>query len=232
MEQQQPKPPKSSRRKKLIIWLLVDVAVAAIVLALLLYKPAQYHPIRSTAADPNGQRVPPYLHRELGSELYNGAQKQRPFEIVVLNTNLNEALAEMRWSQQAGGITLSAPAVLFTPGHIVLMGTARVEGAEFVVTIELGPRLDEQGYLNLLVTKVKIGAVNVTPLAKMVARKMYQQRLETGPVDTRDLGAKIAASLLTEEPFKPVFKLEDKWVRLQDFDLTEGQLIARFAPAE
>lgn len=232
MEKRQEKPKKRSRRKKLIIWLLVDVAVAAIVLALLLYKPAQYHPMVSDVADPNGPRVHPYLHRELGSELYNGAQEQRPFEMVVLDKNLNEAIGQMRWSQEAGGITLSAPAVLFRPGHIVLMGTASIEGAEFVVTIQLGPRLDEEGDLNLIVTKVKVGAMNVTPLAKMVARQMYQEQFETGLVDTRDLGAKIVASLLNEEPFKPVFRLEDKWVRLKNFDITQGKLIARFAPAE
>ena len=232
MEEQQQKPKKKSRRKKLVIWLLVDVAVAAIVLALLLYRPAQYHPMVPTFADPNGPRVHPYLHRELGSELYNGAQEQQPFEMVVLDKNLNEAIGQMMWSKEAGGITLSAPAILFKPGRIVLMGTADVEGAEFVVTIHVGPQLDEEGALNLIVTKVKVGAMNVTPLAKMLARKMYREQLETGLVDTRDLGAKIVASLLNEEPFKPVLRLEDKWVRLQRFDITQGKLIARFAPAE
>ena len=232
MEEQQQKPKKKSRRKKLVIWLLVDIAVAAIVLALLLYRPAKYHPMVPTFADPNGPRVHPYLHRELGPELYNGAQEQQPFEMVVLDKNLNEAIGQMMWSKEAGGITLSAPAVLFKPGHIVLMGTADVEGAEFVVTIHVGPQLDEEGALNLIVTKVKVGAMNVTPLAKMLARKMYREQLETGLVDTRDLGAKIVASLLIEEPFKHMFRLEDKWVRLQRFDITQGKLIARFAPAE
>jgi len=232
LEEQQQRPKKKSRRKRLIVWLLVDVAVAAIVLALLLYRPAQYRPIVPTVADPNGPRVHPYLHRELGSELYNGAQEQQPFEMVVLDKNLNEAIGQMKWSQEAGGITLSAPAVLFKPGHIVLMGTADVEGAEFVVTIHVGPQLDEAGNLNLIVTKVKVGAMNVTPLAKMMARKMYQEQLEMGLVDTRDLGAKIVASLLNEEPFKPILRLEDKWVRLQRCDITQGKLTARLVPTE
>jgi phenylalanine-4-hydroxylase len=66
----------------------------------------------------------------------------------------------------------------------------------------------------------------------MLAKRMYREQLEMGLVDTRDLGAKIVASLLIEEPFKPVFKLEDKSVRLQRFDITQGKLIARFVPAE
>ncbi len=35
---------KKSRRKKLILWLCLDVTVAAIVIALLLYKPAHIIP--------------------------------------------------------------------------------------------------------------------------------------------------------------------------------------------
>ena len=137
MEQQQQKPKKKSRRKKLVIWLAVDLVVAAVVLVLLIYKPAQYSAIASTVADPNGQRVHPYLHRELGSELYNGAQEQRPFEMVVLDRRLNEAIARMRWPQESGGVSLSAPVVFFRPGRIILMGTANVEGAELVVTVHL-----------------------------------------------------------------------------------------------
>lgn len=224
--------PKKSRRKKLILWLLIDLVVAAIVLSLLLYKPAQYHPvIPATAADPNGNRVHPYLSHELMPELYNGAQDRRPFEMVVLDGRLNEAIAQAGWLQESAGITLSAPAVAFTPARVVLMGTANIEGAELVVTVEIGPQMTDDGRLNLLVEKVKIGAMNITPLARMMARKMYQERIASGPVDAGDWRTKIAASLLNEEPFEPVFPVEDKWVRLKSFDVTPGKLIARFVQA-
>jgi hypothetical protein len=223
---------KKSRRRKLVIWLLIDLAVVALVLALLLYKPSRYHPVLSTLApDPNDDRVHPYFSRELMPKLYNGAQRQRPFEMVVLDQRLNEAIARETWYQDAGGIFLSAPQVLFTPGSVILMGTASVEGAEFVVTIELGPQLGEDGCLNLLVRKVKVGAMNITPLAKAMAKKIYRERLAAGPVDMENIGTKIAASLLAEEPFDPVFTVEDKRVRLTGFDLADGQLTAQFAPA-
>jgi hypothetical protein len=222
---------KKPRRRKLLIWLGVDLVVAALVLVLFLHKPSRYNPVVPMDPDPNGQQVDPYLHRDLWSRFYNGAQNQRPFEMVVLDKALNQAIAQLKWPQESGGVTLSAPQVLFTPGRIVLMGTTAVEGADFVVTIEFGPRLDDEGNLNLLVEKVKVGAMNVTPLAKMMAKRMYRERIESAPVDMQDLRTKIAASLFNEEPFEPILKVEDKWVRLKSFDLTDGKLTAQFVAA-
>jgi len=222
---------KKSRRRKLLYWLLIDIAVAATVIGLLLHKPARYNPTASAVSAGNG-RVHPYISHDLGPQFYNGAQSQRPFDMVVLDKGLNEVISEAGWAQQSEGINLSRPEIQFVDGRIVLMGTADVERAELVITIELAPVVDEQGLLNLDVAKVKIGAMNITPLAKMVARRMYQQRLESEPVDTKDLRAQIAASLLNKEPFDPVFKAEDKWVRLTGFKITAGKLIARFEPTK
>ena len=222
---------KKSRRRKLLLWLGVDLAVAALVLALFLHRPSQYHPAALGRPDPNNQQVDPYLYRDLSSQFYNGAQKQQPFAMVVLDQALNQAIAQLKWPQVSGGVTFSAPQVLFTRGRVALMGTTAVQGAEFVVTIEFGPRLDDQGHLNLLVEKVKVGAMNVTPLAKMMARKMYRERIESTAVDMQDLRTKIAASLFNEEPFEPLVKIEDKWVRLKSLDITNGKLTARFDPA-
>ncbi len=222
---------KKSRRRKLLIWLGVDLFIALLVIVLLLHKPSRYHPAPPTEPDPNGQQVDPYLHRDLWSKFYNGAQRQRPFEMVVLDQALNEAIAKLKWPQETGGLTFSAPQVVFTSGRIILMGTTAIEGAEFVLTLAFGPRLDEQGNLNLLVEEVKVGAMPVTLLAKMMAKKMYKERLESAPVDTEDLRTKIAASLFNEEPFAPVLKVEDKWVRLKSLELTDGKLAAQFIPA-
>ncbi len=223
---------KTSRRKKLLIWLGVDLVVAAVIILLFLHKPSQYHPAAPANPDPNGRQVDPYLHRDLSSKFYNGAQSQRPFEMVVLDQALNEALARLNWSQESGGVKLSRPQVFFAPGHIVLMGTTTVEGAELVITIEIGPQMDDQGNLNLLVDKVKVGAINVTPLVKMMAKKMYRERIESMPIDMQDLRTKAVASLLNDEPFEPVLRVEDKWVRLQSVDIVDGKLTAQFTPVK
>jgi hypothetical protein len=223
---------KKSRRRKLLIWLSIDLAVAAVVIALLAYKPSRYNPTFPAAGDPNGRTVHPYLHRDLGATFYNNVQERKPFEMVVIDQSLNEAISQMKWPREAQGVTLTAPQVLFTPGLAILMGTAEIEGAKFVATIELTPRIDEQGRLSFTLQKFKVGAMNVTPLAKMMGRKMYREQLDSGSVDLENLGTKVMAALLNDEPFDPVVEVDDKSVRLTGVSIAQGQLTAQFAPAK
>jgi len=202
--------------------------VAGILVGLLLYRPALYEPVIPTAGtDPNTRRVHRYFSHELGPALYNGAQERRPFEMVVIDKSLNEALAQAAQSEQSGSIRLSSPTLAFAPGRVILMGTAEVEGAKLVITIEIRPQLLEDKRLNLVVKKVKIGAMNITPLAKFMAKKAYNERVEAGEIDTRDWRSGIAASLLVGEPFDPVFPVDDKWVRVTGFDVAQGKLTAQ-----
>ncbi|MHC4807272.1 MAG: hypothetical protein ACYTBX_13570, partial [Planctomycetota bacterium] len=155
---------KKAKYRKLVCWLFVDLCVAAVVFALLLYTPGLYNPAGTGPASYKKGQVHPYL-THLSSELYNGAQRSESFELVITQNGINEIITWSRWPKESEGIILSAPAVLFVPGSIVLMGTAHIKVVEFVVTIALEPRVDEQGLLNLQVAKVKIGAMNITPLA-------------------------------------------------------------------
>ncbi len=219
---QDPKKPKKKRFKKRY-WLLIDLAVVITVFILLLYTPAGYKPAVSRSED----RVHPYL-LQLSSEFYNGAQFQQPFEVVVIDEKMNEAIAG--WSQASEDVVLLAPAVRFVPARIELMGTASIKGVDLVVTIVLEPRIDANGLLNLQVDKVKTGAVNITPLARMVAGRMYEQQLAVMPIDTDDWRAQVAGSLFDGRPFDPVFPVEDKKVRLKKVDVTDGKLELRLIP--
>ena len=221
---------KKAKYRKLVCWLFVDLSVAAVVFALLLYTPGLYNPAVIGPDDYKKGQVHPYL-THLSSEFYNGAQRSEPFKLVVTQNGINEIITRSNWQKESEGIILSAPAVLFVPGSIVLMGTAHIKGVEFIVTIALEPRVDEQGLLNLEVAKVKIGAMNITPLAKMMAKRMYAQRIATAPIDTEALPTKIAGSLLNDEPFKPVFRAENKKVRVEKITIAEEKLILHLVPA-
>ncbi len=218
---------KKKKYIKLTIWLVIDIAVAAAVFTLLLHKPTRYAPLDSAGTEQQG-RVNRYL-TYLSSELYNGVQLGEPFELVIIEQGVNKTIAN--WSAESEGISFYAPAVLFMPGSIVLMGTANVKGAEFVATIVIEPMIDEKGLLNLHVAKMKVGAMNITPLAKLVAEKMYQRWLEEVSVDAEDLRTQITASLLSERSFEPVFKVDDRKVRLEKIVVTKGKLTARLIPA-
>jgi hypothetical protein len=222
---------KKTRFKKLVIWLLVDLAVAAIIFALLLYRPGRYKPTEFNSGDYKRGQVSPYLTNDLSPKIYNGAQRAKPFEVVITQKGLNDIITRGNWPMESEGVLLYAPAALFIPGTVVLMGTADVKGVEFIITIELEPKIDEQGLLNLQVAKVKVGVMNITPLAKMMAKKMYTQRLTAMPIDKEALQTKIAASLLTDEPFEPVFKIEDKKVRIEKIAVAKEKLLLRFIPA-
>ena len=208
-------------------WLLVSLALALIVLILLLYKPAGYNPTNVI----QNRQVSPYLTHELLPELYNGAQLQKPFELCVRQDGINDAISRSKWPKEASGTKFSAPAVLFAPGRIVLMGTTDIKGAKLVVTIVVKPALNEDGLLELPVTKVKIGAMNVTFPAKMMARRMYLERLAEMDTDKRNWRGQIAAALLNNEPFEPVFEIDDKKVRLRKITISRGKLTIHLVPA-
>ena len=222
---------KKSRRRKLVLWLLIDLAVAAVVFALLVYRPGRYDPADFDSYDLDNGQVSPYLTHELSPQIYNNSQRGEPFDLVVTQSGVNEIVAGLGWPKFSEGIMLYAPAVLFVPGSVVMMITANVKGVELIITIELEPKIDERKMLNLQVAKVKVGAVNITPLARMMAKKMYVERLAMLPVDTEALQTKIVASLLNEEAFEPVFSVEDNKVRVEKITIYKEKLTARLVPA-
>lgn len=221
---------KKARRKKLIRWLLIDIAVAAIVFALLLYRPGRYKPPDSDKY--RRGEVSPYLTNELSPTIYNGAQRVEPFDVIITQEGLNDIIARGNWPMESEGVLLYAPAALFTPGRLVLMGTADAKGVEFVVTIELEPTINEEGLLNLQIAKVKVGAMNITPLAKIIAKKMYMQKISGLEIDSNAIQTQIVASLLTDEPFEPVFSIDGKKkVRIEKITIENEKLLAHLVPA-
>jgi len=226
-----PKIRKKKRFKKIIIWLLIDLSVAAGVFVLLIHRPGRYDPVDFDSLNYEQGQVSPYLTHELSPNLYNNSQRGEPFDLVITQSGINEIVAGLGWPKYTEGVLLYAPAVLFVPGSVVLMGTANVKGMEVIITIELEPKVDEQRLLNLHVVKVKIGAVNITPLARMISKKMYAERLASMPVDREALQTKIVGSLLNEEPFEPVFRIEDNKVRIEKITIKQEKLTAHLAPA-
>jgi len=227
---------RKKRKFKKRYWLLLDLALGIIILALLFYKPARYRPPDNVPAGNNQNQINPYLTNVLLPQLYNGAQLDEPFDLDINQKGINETISRYKWPRESDGVILSAPTVFFVPESIVLMGTANIKGAELVVTVVAKPRLDEEGLLHLQVDKVKIGAMNITPVAKLLAKRMYAERVGSVPVDLNDLRAKIAASLLNEEPFEPflnvrdIFDDVDKKVRIEKITITQKKLTIRLVP--
>jgi hypothetical protein len=225
---------RKSRKLRRLCWLLALLVAAIIVLLLLLYKPAHYNPPEFA----HDTLVSPYLTNVLAPAFNNGVQLGEPFDLPVDQNGINEVIAwryKHKWSKQFGDLGYSAPEGFFAPNTITLMGAVVAAGREFVVTVAAKPTLDKKGLLNLRVTTIKIGAVNITPIARIIAGTIYQKRLQTKPIDEDDVRAKIWASLLNNEPFDPIFKVKDAFqehrkVRLKKVTIKQEQLILRLAP--
>ncbi len=172
-----------SRTRKLACWLFVDLVVAAVIIGLLLHKPGSYDPTDFESAGYEPGQVSPYLTHELSPRIYNGAQRDEPFDVVITQKGINEIVAGWGWPKMSQGVMLYSPAVLFKPGSAQLMATADIRGAEFVVTIKIEPKITDKGLLTFHVSKVKVGAMNITALAKITARRMYLQKIAHLPID-------------------------------------------------
>lgn len=205
---------------------MIDLAIAAVIIFLLLYKPGGYAP----RGPSGGKQVSQYLTNELLPQLYNGVQLGEPFDLVMSEDGINDIIARSKWPKESDSAKILTPQVFFVPDGAVIMGSVVMKGFEFIVTVELRPAFDANGLLNLNVEQVKIGAMNLTPIARITARKMYTQQLAESEVDTENILAKIAGSLLNGEPFEPVFEVEKKKVRIEKINITQGKLTARLIP--
>ena len=221
---------RKTRLKRLVRWLIIDIIVTIVVISLLIYRPGRYKPLDSFSQDYEQGEVSTYLTHQLSPQIYNGTQRGEPFDIIITQDGVNDIISRLNWPIQSGGIMLYDPAALFVPGTVVLMGTAEIKKVELVITIELEPKIDEEGLINLHVSKVKVGAVNVTPLARMTAQNMYTERLAAANVDANALQTKIAASLFNDEPFEPVFTIDGKKVRVESVVVGQSELKARLVP--
>jgi hypothetical protein len=218
---------KQKKRKfRRIYWLLIDLVIMAVVIILLLYRPARYKGLDVSSAHLEQNQVHPYLTHDLSPQLHNGLHSGVPFDFVVLQEPINEVISLSDWPKQAQGTNFSLPKIFFEPGRIVLMGTATTGGVDFIVTIAVEPKLSPQGLLNLRVATVKIGAMNITPLARLIAKKMYAERMAATYIDMNSIAAKVAGSLLDDRAFEPIFNIEGRKVRLEKITIEQQKLTA------
>ncbi len=218
---------KKKRLKKLICWLAIDLSVAFIIFALLLYKPGKYNPELDESEEISSSLL------KLYSVINDKSQLKEPFEIVITQKILNDLINLADWPMESEGVLLYSPAAVIDPNAIILMGTAELQSMEFIITIELQVNINEQGLMNIEVQKVKVGAVNVTPLAKITAQQMYKQKLaEMGDVDLYTWQAKLVASILTNEPVEPVYDIDRQTIKVKHILIEEGKMTLQLFPVK
>lgn len=191
---------------------------------LLFYKPAYSIPPEAIEST----EVSPYLTHILLPQFYNSMQRNEPFDMTITDSGINDIIVRSQWPKEINGLSLMPVKLFFVRDNIVLVTTVNTGKVKFVITIFIQAMLDENGLLNLQIQKIKAGAVNITFLAKIIVRKLYQSdilEINSGRVDEQ-----IAASLLDGVPFEPVFEIEDKKVRIQKITIEQGDLKLSLMP--
>ena len=212
--------------------LIFSILIAVVLLVLLLMftrSPRQYQPLDST----DSGEVHRYLTHYLAPQFHNEIQLDAPFEVIVPQKELNEMIVDratfdVDWPIELDGLTFSAPAVVFNKDTIVLMGRIGIGPVSVVVSIVAQPKLDDNGMLLLNIQAVKVGTVNVTPLASVLAKGIFDEQIELNP--EQDWVEGLASACLTNESYEPVFDAYEKKIRLISAEIEEGKLSLRFEP--
>ncbi len=211
-------------RYRSFLWMTGISAFLAIgIFVLLLHKPSDYTPPEQI----KDNEVSRYLTHVLLRDLYNGAQLQEPFELIITQDGINDIIKRLAWPTNLDGMVILVPEVLFEPQTIIIRGTAQSAGVDLLITISGTAYINESGLMNLDVSSVKIGALNITVLARTIAQSMYEKEL-SGRKDRPDrIEDKIIKSLLRGEPFDPIFRIEQNSVRIISVDIKNGLMTVK-----
>ncbi len=216
-----------------ILWFSLCGLVTAVVicLALVMYRPGEYKPLKPT----NGEQVSPYLTHYLAPNFHNNIQIDRPFEIIVDQAELNKLIADGQtlgwtWPVILNGVAFHAPMIVLDDEEILLMGKVDI-GLPVVVTIVIAPEVDDRGLFHLNIRRVSAGAMNITALAQKIGGRIMAAQAKNLKEDQwlRDL----SGAFLQNKPYEPAYPvpLYKKYIRLSKVGKHKGELLLFFTPA-
>lgn len=207
--------------------MICSATFTTVFIFMLLYTPSGFHQPQPIV----GKEVSIYLTHVLSPKLYNGAQLQEPFDLEVTEEGINDIVARSDWPKQSQSSSFLTPEVSFEQDTITIIGAVILKGVRFLVTIEIEPAVNGDGLLDLAVTKVGVGAVNITLPARIIATKMYRHQSRTTEVNSEETLAKIAGALLDGQPFEPVFRVKENEIRVESVKIIKNKLTIAFVPA-
>lgn len=214
--------------KTVLLVLVILIIIATLIMILMLQKPDAYTPPEII----QDRQVSKYITHVIGQEIYNGAQLGKPFEVVIDQVGIKDIVARSDWPKQYGRALLNAPSVRLEPGLIVMEGFIQLDGVELFVLLEGGGYINPEGLMNVQAAKVKVGAVNITAAAKLIAGAIYSSRIKEKPMSPDDYRAKIYNSLFYNIPFDPIFEVDNRNIRISEIKIAPEKLTLSFVPAE
>ncbi len=222
---------KRKRRLKIYLLSLVSVSVIVAIIFFLLIKKEPNADINFTAKPNDTNEVSPYITHQLLPDFYNQVQKKQSFRLLIEQDGINDAVSRLPMPQKIDGARIQGVYVLFKPEKIKLYFNIEYKGLNLIVTATFLAHIDEKGLMYIGIEKVKLGAVSITPIALNLAERIYQPKLKASKaMKDADIGAKIANSIFNGAGFEPVFKVEDKWIRLESIDIQNKKIFVGIEP--
>ena len=215
----------SNRLKKTGYFLAGFAGFCLFLWLLLLHRPFGF--VQLQTVDSN--EVSKYLTHQLLPEFYNGQQSREPFSMAITEEGLNEVIAHMKWPREYGDMIFDVPRLYFMPGKIVIIGKVAFGGVEFVATVAAKPELDEQGDFYPNIEKVKLGAVNITPIAHAAAVSIFRNKFK---VDEDKPEAKLVWAIVDGGGVEPVISIDGDKIKLRELNIASGTVNVRFVPVE
>jgi hypothetical protein len=204
--------------------IFLSLALAFIILLVLLtHKPSRYKPFLPS----DSSQVSPYLTYKL-ADLFNNAQLDEPFNMLIEQQGLNDIVARGRWPIVFKSVTISAPSAVFAPNQIYLMATVRLSGLPSVATVKAEPIIDKSGMIVFNVRSVMLGSVPVTTFAKKIARTITDYQLKDFDPDSWE--RRLWRGLLDNEPVKPTFKIYKDTVHINKVTIENQKLTLLMEP--
>jgi hypothetical protein len=217
---------KSNRLKYLLPAILILLIILVSAFILIGHKPANYAPPK--AANPN--EVSRYLTNELLPNIYNGSQLGEPFELEITQDGLNDILSHLPGAMITDNLTVVRPEVILTPMEVKVIATVEARPMDFFLTIELNPFINKQGLMNLCVNRILLGKINITSIARSIGGKAYADWMARTGTEPNNISSQICLSLLKDEPFDPVFKMNGRTLRISKIDVMTGKMVVLLTP--
>jgi hypothetical protein len=185
----------------------------------LLQNPFGYKPVANEPQD----QISKYLTHHISPQVYNGIQLGEPFEVQILDRGLNEIIAATYWPKTYDKYEFSMPRVNFRTGCLEILAAIKVgDEIELFVSLIDEPKITEDNKIILPVKQVQVGTVDVTTLAMLMANNYYTEKIQPQLHENDKWKKQFAQAILEQKGFDPVFKIEDKYVRLQKITFQQG----------
>ncbi len=205
----------------LSVWVLIFLLVLWLIR--LFSTPRHYRTVKPVS----DRQVSQYLTNYILPELHNKSQYGQPFDIVLSQDGINDIIVRHIDADSLHRAGFSDLSVTFKKGKLLVTGKTSYCGLEFITTAVLKPYIDKKGRFRPGVEEVLAGKSSI-PFADEILKQRILDRLSSLSDDSNIAG--VVGTLFSGEKTEPVFKLNNKKLRIEEITIRNGEIAINFLP--